>query len=195
MINPGDRITLSSSPGIGKKAEVSGTTIGLALESFNGTATSEGKIMVFINLGYSKLDPAISDAATTFGGSTSESGTNAFSVDQQSGKVNVGFFGTVNLNGNEIINVSKILSANGNWSIDENGKLIAKEIETEKLKVESGITTKDKATGEYYCIFVESGAIKTALGACDTYVSPPAPPPPEPSPEPPPSEPDSPSPP
>ncbi|MBI2640943.1 MAG: hypothetical protein HYW91_03630 [Candidatus Sungbacteria bacterium] len=87
--------------------------------------------------GYSKLDNL--QGLTSSGGETST--TNAlpaqagWSVDQQSGKVNVTFYGNVNLNGNSIINVSKLLGANGQWQIDETGKLIIKEIETEKICV------------------------------------------------------------
>jgi hypothetical protein len=75
-IKIGDRITSSSLAGVGMKAITSGVTVGIALESFDGTTatTTEtikvsppeggetlttvqtGKILVFVNLGYSKLD-------------------------------------------------------------------------------------------------------------------------------------------
>lgn len=87
---------------------------------------------------------------------------------QVSGKVNVNFFGdlNLNLNGNSILNVSKILGMNGKWRIDENGKLVVEEIETQKLKVENGVTTRDRTTGAYYCIFVDNGVLKSETGEC-----------------------------
>ena len=51
----GDRITSSSVAGVGMKATKDGNTIGVALESYDGTQPSN-KILVFINLGYQKLD-------------------------------------------------------------------------------------------------------------------------------------------
>ena len=49
----GDRITSSSTPGIGMKATEDGQTIGVALEPYDGTG--DNRILVFINLGYQKL--------------------------------------------------------------------------------------------------------------------------------------------
>ena len=86
-----------------------------------------GKILVFVNLGYSKLDSATSDMAQA------TSGTNAWSVDQTNGKVNVNFFGTLNLNGNDIINVSKIIGMDGKWKIDSDGTMMAVRVITDEL--------------------------------------------------------------
>ena len=76
---------------------------------------------------HTELDSVISNGSLLAGP------TNAWSVDQVSGKVNVNFFGDLNLNGNSILNVSKILGMDGKWKIDENGKIVVKEIETEKI--------------------------------------------------------------
>ena len=46
----GDQITISSVPGVGKKATSAGMIVGTAVESFNGTGT--GSIEVFVNLTY-----------------------------------------------------------------------------------------------------------------------------------------------
>ncbi|MBI2640652.1 MAG: hypothetical protein HYW91_02040, partial [Candidatus Sungbacteria bacterium] len=85
--------------------------------------------------------------------------TNAWSIDQQSGKVNVTFFGDLNLNGNSILNVSKILGMDGKWSIDETGKLVVKEIETEK------ITTKELCVDD---VCVTRERFKEIFGAATT---------------------------
>jgi hypothetical protein len=63
-IKIGDRITLSSTPGVGAKATTSGMTIGIALEPYYGGSTSIdsvydkdaiGKILVFVNLSQYRL--------------------------------------------------------------------------------------------------------------------------------------------
>lgn len=59
--------------------------------------------------------------------------TNAWAVDQQSGKVNVNFFGDLNLNGNSILNVSKILGMDGKWRIDSDGTMIAVRVITDEI--------------------------------------------------------------
>lgn len=55
-IRAGDRISLSSIPGIGAKAIRSGMTVGIALEAFdplpNGQEAQVGKILVFTNMTY-----------------------------------------------------------------------------------------------------------------------------------------------
>ncbi len=56
----GDRISASSVSGVGKKALPGETNIGFALEPFTGSETDDegiGKILVFINLQTSRLDP------------------------------------------------------------------------------------------------------------------------------------------
>lgn len=81
--------------------------------------------------------------------------------------MNVNFYGILDLNGNEIINVSKILGMDGKWSLDENGKLVVREIETEKIKSQKGYTVPDEDTGIPYCIKVKSGALVAAEGKCE----------------------------
>ncbi len=49
-INVGDKITISSVPGVGKKATGRGMIVGTAVEAYNGTGT--GVIEVFVNLAY-----------------------------------------------------------------------------------------------------------------------------------------------
>ncbi len=98
--------------------------------------------------------------------------TNAWSVDQQSGKVNVNFYGSLNLNGNDIINVRSILSANGTWSIGEDGKLVAEDITArQRLQVGSaesprGITLFDFDTGDPNCVFMQAGILRSVQGEC-----------------------------
>ncbi|MDP2669183.1 MAG: hypothetical protein Q8P07_05110, partial [bacterium] len=168
-IKKGDLITLSGVPGIGMKATTSGQTIGVALEDFSpplapsyqGGDKGEvfGKVMVFINLGYSKLDNF----------------SDLFLLDQKTGKMRSSY--SIDMDGKDIVNVRSILSQAGNWSIDENGKLTVKEIEVEKATITdelnvgttdkpTGITIYDEVTGSPYCIKMSNGAMVTAVGKC-----------------------------
>lgn len=204
QIKVGDPITISSVSGIGMKATTSGVTIGMALEPFDGsssTTTAEvelltgsstsrtsvktGKILVFLNLGYSKLDDALLVKSDFASGSPT---SNAWSVDQVSGKVNVNFFGDLNLQGNSIHDVKKILGYLGKWSIDEDGtiianKIITNEMVTERLEVKkvlklgspefpAGITIYDEDTKEPYCIKVRGGAMISVSGECGSSSAP-----------------------
>jgi|GEM_PF-6357158 len=54
VIRPGDWITRSSVPGIGKKAGTSGEMVAVALESYDGTAP-ENKISAFVKVGYHQI--------------------------------------------------------------------------------------------------------------------------------------------
>src|SRR3989344_5524042 len=154
-IKPGDRITISSAPGVGMKATTSGQTVGIVLEPYDSGEI--GKIIVFINLGYSKLDSGLSQALDGNGG---------LIVDQASGKMKSSY--TFDMDNNDIINARKILSASGLWSIDENGKLIVQEIETKKLTVtgQQGITIYDRVTGQPVCVYSENGVLKSEDGEC-----------------------------
>ena len=82
----------------------------------------------------------------------------------------------VNFNNLVLHNVNAIYNYSGNWSIDANGKLIVKEIEsgsvkTNKLEIgsydkRSGITLYDEATGEPYCLKIKNGAMVSVSGKC-----------------------------
>jgi len=56
QINPGDKLTASSVPGVAMKATEAGITIGIALEKYNANianaANEVGKILTFVNLSY-----------------------------------------------------------------------------------------------------------------------------------------------
>jgi hypothetical protein len=116
-------------------------TVGIALEGFDGTnatttatiqcspSTSSGtndcdsenkivktgKILVFVNLGYSKLDTEIAAAAQgglamTNGESSpsTSSGTNYWNIDQQTGKVTASFTAGLDLKGNSLENARPV---------------------------------------------------------------------------------------
>ena len=278
LVLPGDRLTSSSIPGVamkaGDNAAAGGMTIGMALESFNGTkylsegvadvltqkemlehpetvkkkiikdtryqgadegeakrrdggieeveieetvirsettfkepenkpveelttkdgkSVKVGKIMLFINLAPAKVDGALSTLANVEGGSIKTQ----WSVEMVSGKVNLNFMGDINMQGNNIVDVGKISGMFGKWQIDEEGKIIAREIEVEKATVKTelnigtaekptGINIYDSATGAPYCVQIIHGALRSEAGVCSGNIVAPAPPPPPPSTEPPP---------
>lgn len=154
------------------KATSSGMTVGIALEPYDGStgtscpqgslSTSSGttlcsKILVFVNLGYSKLDDSILGSRTSEGTPTSD----GWSVDQTTGRIKASY--ALDMDNKDILNVRKMLSASGLWSIDEFGKLVVQEIEakkitTQELKVQNpvaaktGITIVDRATGAPVCV-------------------------------------------
>jgi len=195
-IQAGDRIVSSSIAGTGMKAIKDGITIGIALQDFdpsngsygigqsasttqvNGSEIKTGKILVFVNLGYSKLDSSVSSLSS----SSSNSSTNAWSVDQQSGKVNVNFFGDINLQGNSIRDVGSISGMFGKWKIDADGtltavKVVTNEVLAESLSVKSsfelgsaekpaGMTIYDRTTGESYCVGIDIGEWFRQKGKC-----------------------------
>ena len=177
------------------KATRDGYTVGIALEPFDGensttTATIEvsppaggetsrtvktGKILVFVNLGYSKLDSVITNLETA--SPSGDAVSKFWSVDQTTGKVTASFTAGLDLKGNSLENVSKILSSNGSWSIDENGNLVANKITAKEIEIKEkikfgtpespqGITIYDEDTKEPYCIKVKSGVSVTIAGEC-----------------------------
>jgi hypothetical protein len=152
------------------KARNSGTTIGVALEPLSGSSPSPSKILVFVNLGYTHLDDG---AAQLAAGATGP--TNAWSVDQVSGKVNVNFFGDVSLNGNALVGVSQIVSQNGLWRISENGSMTMKFIDAEEVRARKvrakELELEDEESGETYCVRVRSGTLSATAGACGVTAS------------------------
>ena len=113
------------------------------------------RILAFVNLSHSRLD--ITDYNYFASGSSTP-----WSIDQKTGEVKKGFF--TDMKEADIVNARSIMSANGNWSIDENGKLTVKEIHTEKLCIGQTCVTEEE--------------LKTLLekaGAAPTNTNPPPP--------------------
>lgn len=68
----------------------------------------------------------------------------------------------------EALNIRAIQSIAGNWSISEDGTLVAKNIKAENAIIENGVTIRDRATGNYSCIYIENGVVQTSLGECQS---------------------------
>jgi len=175
-IASGDYLALASMEGIAAKATTSGVAIGIALEAFDGNIKREnnsfayvatGTIEMFINLGYAKLDTAIS------GGSVASS---TF-ADPQTGEL-LTLGESLDMDNNDIVNIRGILSANGSWSIDENGNLKVVSIEAERIKTQQlevgttdkpfGTTLYDVENGQPYCAYIKAGQLQTVSGTCES---------------------------
>ena len=111
-----------------------------------GDSVKVGKVLVFVNLSGSKFDAELA------GGSFA-------AVDQKTGKVTSG--GILDMAGEDIVNVRQILSASGNWSINENGKLVVKEIQTDKLCIGQTCVTE----AELKALLENAGVAPAAPGA------------------------------
>ncbi|OGF76471.1 hypothetical protein A3C77_03950 [Candidatus Giovannonibacteria bacterium RIFCSPHIGHO2_02_FULL_45_13] len=100
------------------------------------SVSSVPRILVFVQRSHSKLDVAAYDYFAN------DANKPLWSVDQKTGELKKGFF--IDLKEADVINARSILSANGNWSIDENGKLTVKEIQTEKLCIGQTCITEEE---------------------------------------------------
>ena len=126
-IKIGDKITLSSTPGIGMKATSTKAVIGTALENFSGTT---GTILAFVNVTGTKLDTSISQGTIVDGVGESS----FWSVEDVTGRIKFISAG-VGLNDQEIVNVKAIRGSAAKWSIDEWGRMVVEELKTNKLCV------------------------------------------------------------
>jgi len=120
-IRPGDFLTTSATPGVAMKATESGLIIGTALESFDGPGV--GLVKVFVNLSWYNVM-----------GETTPVGELA----------QLTLTGDLNMNGNYILNVGKIVGLDEKWSIDENGILKVKLIAEDAGEKEMFGVTSDK---------------------------------------------------
>ncbi len=122
QIHTGDRLTASIQlPGYAAKMIESGQSIGIALEDSHGGSDGTDEIVVFVNLGYQKVE-----------------------VTQNAQGQLVAIDHDLDLGGHSMINVKSIASANGKWSIDENGLLIVEKIQTKELCIEDICVNKDQ---------------------------------------------------
>ena len=153
----GNRISVSSIAGIGKKASSTEATVGIALEPYSEQqATSDkqqgviGKILVFVNLGQPQSQLTTLTAAQ---GTVDLATVTTLNSD-------------LNLNGFSILNVKSISGLNGLWKIDEGGNIVAQDIKTQTISSSKGFTTYDEDTGQPYCIKIKGGQMLSVVGYC-----------------------------
>ena len=172
VIRVGDRIGLSSVPGVGKKATATAETIGVALTSFSGTT---GTIEVFVNLrnttDLSPLDiltKAVADqkaaiAALENSFSTSTVATVASTTVDTIVHTD-SFIQTI------AVAVKNLIQSSTDWVVAKISGNIAlfNRVETEVAAVSRGLEMKDQATGQIYCIAIKNGDWDKQIGACGT---------------------------
>jgi hypothetical protein len=102
-------------------------------------------------------------------------GTATSTLQAQGGTINLSILNNdLNLNGFSILNVKSISGMNGLWSIDSDGNITAKSVNTQALTINgvaSGVTVYDRGTTQPKCIYIEGGVIKTSDGACGATVN------------------------
>jgi len=138
-IRTGDLLVAASTPGHAMRWNPDGenvisaptstfAVIGNALEDFDGSPSTDstgspqagsGTILVFVNLEHQRL------TATDLGGQ--------IAVIEDSASL-TGF--AVKFHANAIF-AAKLIASSGNWELDETGRLVIKELETEKIKIAS----------------------------------------------------------
>ncbi len=138
-IKKGDYIILSEvQAGYGAKLNTNeGKAVGRALSDDNGT----GKVLMLVENKYVKITAMSKNALRKFLSATSTEGQGSAAGELASSTLRKGNVG-IDLEGQALINVKSIISASGNWSIDENGLITAKEIKTNKLCVGTRCVTQ-----------------------------------------------------
>jgi hypothetical protein len=118
-IKQGDYLTVSTTmPGYAMKLTGEGHSIGRALSDY---VSGRDKVLMIVENGVQKLDLAGKNATTT-------------------GMLTTGNV-DLNANGVAITNIKSLASANGTWSIDENGRIVAKQLCLEDLCIDKTTLT------------------------------------------------------
>ena len=118
-VKQGDYLTVSTiMPGYAMKLTGEGKSIGRALSDY---VLGKDKVLMLVENTVQKLDLTGKNATTT-------------------GMLTTGNI-DLNANGVAIINIKSLASANGTWSIDENGRIVAKQLCLEDLCIDKNTLT------------------------------------------------------
>ena len=178
VIHSGDRITISSIPGVGMKANAtSSVTVAIALNDWQGDPSvldtaQTGTVLGFVNLSYTDLSKHISGGQIALTSSTTGALIPLFALASDDSDVRYLADRPLNLSGQSITNLKALFSANGKWSLDENGKLVIEDLEVKgSIKVgtptnRTGVTLFDETNGSPYCIKMIAGVLQSVLGEC-----------------------------
>jgi hypothetical protein len=94
--------------------------VGIALESYNGEPEKEGKIVVFVNLSLGKLSDSISDGEISSDG--------LWITDEFMGTIKSITAQILDVQGQDIVGIRRLISESGNWKIEEDGTITAKRL-------------------------------------------------------------------
>ena len=123
-------------PPSGKTSDVLTSSTSDVEEGGGQTHSSIPRILAFVQRSHSKLD------ITGYDYFAASENKPLWSIDQATGELKKGFF--MDMKEADIVNARSLLSSNGNWSIDENGKLTVKEIQTDKLCIGQTCVTENE---------------------------------------------------
>jgi hypothetical protein len=135
----GDPITVSSTPGYGMKALEPGYIVGIALQAFDGSASS-AKIAVYVRPGWYNGSGVIENFGNSAGAANASS--------QLSNSV---LTSNLDAAGYALVNVGAISGLDNLWSIDGNGNMIMQEVAAANVKAKEITveqTDESQATGE-----------------------------------------------
>jgi hypothetical protein len=159
-IQKGDAITISDIPGVGRKANTDDAqTVGIALESWNGSPTDIGKVLVFVHTSYTRLDPRIT------GGTIAEidgiEDSSYWQMQESTGRIK--YIAPIDMNEFSITNVSAIRQAAGKWSLDENGRLVIDTVDARRVNTEEFCIDGVCVTGTEFRGLLQSAGVAPAI--------------------------------
>jgi YVTN family beta-propeller protein len=142
-VKRGDYLTVSRTiPGYAMKLTGEGKAIGRAISDY---VSGNDKVMILVENGYQKLNLLGTTASTT-------------------GMLTTGNV-DLNANGVAIYNIKSLASANGTWSIDENGRIVGKTLCIEDVCIDKATLTNIlQATGQISVAAPPSPVTGTSTG-------------------------------
>ena len=141
LVLRGDYLTVSPTrPGYAMKLTGEGRSIGRALSDYE---VGRDKVMMMVENGFQKLDTAGRYATTT-------------------GMLTVGNI-DLNANGVAIYNIKGLASANGTWSIDENGRITAKMLCLEDVCIDkTQLSNILNSTGQTGTVITDQSSVSSS---------------------------------
>ncbi len=191
-IHQGDKIALSSRPGIGKRAAPGEATVGIAMEAFepiveiDGVATRKelGSVLVFVNLHHTELPDALDEIQKFYEtqNATSSSKTNLTSPEsspsvimlaQKFGTTVLAFFKSMGieiahgfLKVKNLVADTLLVDKATIADLDVGQVNISDGIKVGSAEKPIGITIYDQTSGGPVCIFSSGGALTSHAGEC-----------------------------
>jgi hypothetical protein len=172
LINPGDRIALSSVPGVGKRAGLFDSSVGIAMDTYDGAnadANGIGQVIIFLDIEQGVDLNSVGDVLlgtttpNTIATSTSATTTIAAAMGT-----------TTELTGNDFLGrvfAAIIARLEGfgifiNETMTRFTNLFADHLTVGSPDQPAGITLFDQATRDPYCVVVNQGQLISLAGAC-----------------------------
>lgn len=132
----GDPLTTSSTAGAAMKASAGAPIVGFALEPFDGN-DADGKIVVFVNLGHA------SGAATAVPGVDNSA---SLASSAPASLTSLSLSGSLSLQGNDVLDIRRLASVSGSWSLEADGTLRTKGLLTSVITTNNGDEVETIAT-------------------------------------------------